>query len=85
MFRVPRMIRQEGSESNKIIPESEGDKSWKFLLVCYITVRDFFRRDTKKLFSSAPQMSLSYTNSLYFQYFRNFQQLGSDYELDLNS
>ena len=35
------MIRQEGSESIKIIPESEGDKSWKFLLVSYFTVPNF--------------------------------------------
>ena len=42
MFRVPRMIRQVGSESIKIIAEPEGDKSRKFLLVSYITVRNFF-------------------------------------------
>ena len=42
MFRAPSMIRQEGSESIKIIPESEGDKSWKFLLVSYFTVPNFF-------------------------------------------
>ena len=42
MFRVSRMIRQEGLESNKIIAEPEGDKSRKFLLVSYFTVRDFF-------------------------------------------
>ena len=39
----------------------------------------------RNFFSSAPQMSLNYTNSFYFQYFRNFQKLGSDYELALNS
>ena len=42
MFRVPRMIRQEGSESIKIIPEPEGDKPRQFLLVSYFTVLNFF-------------------------------------------
>ena len=42
MFRVPSMIRKEGSESIKIIPEPKGDKSRKFLLVSYFTVRYFF-------------------------------------------
>ena len=42
MFRVPRMIRQEGSESIEIVPEPEGDKPWKFLLVSYFTVPNFF-------------------------------------------
>ena len=49
MFRVPSMIRQEGSESIKIITEPEGDKPWKFLLVNYFTVRNFFGfRGSKK-------------------------------------
>ena len=42
MFRVPSMIKQEGSESIEIIAESEGDKPWKFLLVSYFTVPNFF-------------------------------------------
>ena len=42
MFRVPSMIKQEGSESIEILSESEGDKSRKFLLVSYSTVTNFF-------------------------------------------
>ena len=42
MYRAPSMIRQEGSESIKIIPEPEADKSRKFLQVSYFTVRNFF-------------------------------------------
>ena len=36
------MIKHKGSESIKIIPEPEGDKSRKFLLVSYFTVPNFF-------------------------------------------
>ena len=42
MFRIPSMIRQKGKESIKIVPEPEGDKPWKFLLMSYFTVPNFF-------------------------------------------